>query len=79
MEMAWVWGKKSIDWRIGFIMSALGLACLLIGGWMLTAGDKSGDVITIVRGGIVFIAGMLAIAFFVFGTEWEWKERGFKF
>jgi hypothetical protein len=46
---------------------------------MLTIGDKDGDVITVVRGGIVFMSGIVAILYFVFYTEWEWKGTGFKF
>ena len=63
--------KQAISWKSGLTFSLISLMLLILGGWMLTAND----VLTIVRGGIVFIAGFIGVTYFTLIVEWRYDKN----
>jgi len=63
--------KQAISWKSGLTFSLISLMLLILGGWMLTAND----VLTIVRGGIVFIAGLIGVTYFTLIVEWRYDKN----
>jgi hypothetical protein len=62
---------KSVDWRAGLVLTLMGFALLALGSSILHIGAKHEDVLLIVRGGIVFIAGVAAIVYFGIFMHWQ--------
>jgi uncharacterized membrane protein len=62
-----------IDWKAGLALTLIGFALVTIGSSLLQSGVSHNDVLTIVRGGIIFIAGVSAVT--VFGIVMKWRFR----
>jgi tetrahydromethanopterin S-methyltransferase subunit E len=64
---------NEISWKFGLVLTAIGFGLMIIGSIMLQFGLNHDDVLTIVRGGIIFISGISAIV--VFGILMKWNFR----
>jgi len=65
---------NSVNWRIGLTLTLIGFALVAIGSVTLQFGANNNDVLTIIRGGLIFIAGVCAVV--VFGITMRWNFGG---
>jgi hypothetical protein len=57
--------------KVGLVMILIGFGLLAIGSTMLEVGNNNDDVLTIVRGGLVFISGVIAVVYFGIWNGWQ--------
>jgi hypothetical protein len=65
--------QDSVNWKVGLVLTLIGFALVAVGSSMLQFGVIHNDVLTIVRGGLMFIAGVFAVV--VFGITMRWNFR----
>jgi hypothetical protein len=65
--------QDSVNWKVGLVLTLIGFALVAVGSSMLQFGVIHNDVLTIVRGGLMFIAGVSAVV--VFGITMRWNFR----
>jgi uncharacterized membrane protein len=62
---------NALGCKVGLVMILIGFGLLAIGSAMLEVGNNNNDVLTIVRGGLVFISGVIAIVYFGIWNGWQ--------
>jgi small neutral amino acid transporter SnatA (MarC family) len=65
--------SNSVSWKVGLVLTLVGFALVAVGSTMLQFGVIHDDVLTIVRGGLIFIAGISAVVVFGISMRWEFR------
>jgi ABC-type uncharacterized transport system permease subunit len=66
--------KDSVNWKVGLVLTLIGFALVTIGSSMLHVGAVNEDVVTIIRGSLIFIAGVSAVVMFGIVIRWEFRS-----
>ena len=62
---------RPLDWKVMVVMVLIGFGLMAVGSVMLEIGNKDDDVLTVVRGGLVFISGIIAVVYFGIWNGWR--------
>jgi ABC-type uncharacterized transport system permease subunit len=65
---------NTISWKVGLTLTVIGLALMVFGSLMLQSGAVHNDVLTIVRGGLIFISGICAVIIFGIFMHWDYRK-----